>query len=135
VGGLPTIAECGGFLYLQSNLLDRSGAAYPMVGIFPGTGFPTEKLQRFGYVTMTAKEDSLILVKGDSVPVHEFHYWNTTDPGQDFYTQKPRSQRGWDNAIGTKTLYAGFPHFHFWAKPNCAKRFVEACVTYQEEHL
>jgi cobyrinic acid a,c-diamide synthase len=134
-GGLPTIAECGGFLYLQSNLLDRSGAAYPMVGIFPGTGFPTEKLQRFGYATMTAKEDSLILAKGDFVPVHEFHYWNTTEPGQDFYTQKPQSQRGWDNAIGTKTLYAGFPHFHFWAQPNCAKRFVEACVQYQEEHL
>jgi cobyrinic acid a,c-diamide synthase len=133
--GLPTIAECGGFLYLQEELEDANGIRYPMVGALKGTGFPTKKLQRFGYADLRAKADNLILKAGESIPAHEFHYWNTTDPGSDFYTQKPQSNRGWDNAFSTPTLYAGFPHFHFWSNPNCARRFVKACARYQEEQL
>ncbi len=29
-GGLPTIAECGGFLYLHETLCDDEGVCYPM---------------------------------------------------------------------------------------------------------
>ena len=29
--------------------------------------------------------------------------------------------------IVTDTLYAGFPHFHFYAKPVMAQRFLAAC--------
>ncbi|MFR6379337.1 MAG: hypothetical protein ACLUNZ_05540 [Evtepia sp.] len=33
--GLPTVAECGGFLYLQAALQNAAGEGYPMVGVFP----------------------------------------------------------------------------------------------------
>lgn len=135
LGGLPTIAECGGFLYLQSALEDPSGTAWPMVSLFQGKALRTEGLKRFGYATMQAKKDSLVLAAGDSVPVHEFHYWDCTDCGGDFYTQKPQSTRGWDNAFGTDTLYAGFPHFHFRSNPECARRFAAACANYQRKYL
>ena len=134
-GGLPTIAECGGFLYLQSTLEDESGTPWPMVGVFEGKGYRTEKLNRFGYAAMQAKRDNLVLAAGESIPVHEFHYWNCTHCGGDFYTGKPQSTRGWDNSFGTDTLYAGFPHFHFRSNPECARRFARACANYQEEHL
>ena len=134
-GGLPTIAECGGFLYLQSTLEDQDGTPWPMVGVFEGKGYRTEKLNRFGYAAMQAKRDNLVLAAGEAIPVHEFHYWNCTECGGDFYTQKPQSTRGWDNSFGTDTLYAGFPHFHFRSNPECARRFVKACANYQEEHL
>ncbi len=133
-GGLPTIAECGGFLYLVKSLEDEAGRAWPMVGLFEGRAHPTNRLQRFGYASMRAKKESLILAAGDSVPVHEFHYWDCPESGTDFYTQKPQSARGWDNAYGTDTLYAGFPHFHFRSNPECARRFAAACAKYQEEH-
>lgn len=35
---MPTIAECGGFLYLQQSLADRTGNDFPMAGALPGKG-------------------------------------------------------------------------------------------------
>lgn len=37
--GLPTVAECGGFLYLGQTLEDGAGTAHPMAGVLPGQGF------------------------------------------------------------------------------------------------
>ena len=35
--GLPTIAECGGFLYLHETLCDDEGVCYPMAGVIPAS--------------------------------------------------------------------------------------------------
>ena len=40
--------------------------------------------------------------------------------------EKP-SGKQWRCAYATDTLYAGFPHFHFYAKPVMAQRFLAAC--------
>ena len=48
-GGLPTVAECGGFLYLGQTLEDASGTAWPMAGVLPGKGVKVGRLVRFGY--------------------------------------------------------------------------------------
>ena len=53
-GGMPCLAECGGFLYLHKTLEDENGTAWPMVGMIEGDAFRTTKLNRFGYVTLTA---------------------------------------------------------------------------------
>ncbi len=37
LGGMPTIAECGGFLYLQRALRTPDGECFPMAGVFDGT--------------------------------------------------------------------------------------------------
>ena len=134
--GLPTIAECGGFLYLNRRLGDADGRYdWHMVGAFSGDAHNTGKLGRFGYVTLTAQKDGLLCRAGESFPAHEFHYWDSTTPGTDFRAQKPQSDRGWDCAFHTPTLYAGFPHFHFWARPELARNFVAAARRYQEESL
>lgn len=119
--GLPCIAECGGFLYLQKELEGR-----PMVGFLPGTGHNTGKLSRFGYVTLTAQKDNLLCAAGEQIPAHEFHYYDTTCNGEDFLAQKADG-RAWRCGIATETLYAGFPHFHFYAHPQMAARFLAAC--------
>ena len=46
--GMPTIAECGGFLYLQKELEDAEGQVWEMTGVLDGSGFRTNRLQRFG---------------------------------------------------------------------------------------
>ena len=131
-GGMPTVAECGGFLYLQDTLADGEGKAWPMAGVFPAAARNTGRLGRFGYVTLTAQKDGLLCRAGEAFPAHEFHYWDSTAPGTGFRAQKPQSDRGWDCAFHTPTLYAGFPHFHFWARPELACQFVAAARRYNQ---
>ena len=134
--GLPTVAECGGFLYLHRHLGDADGRYdWRMAGAFSGDAHNTGKLGRFGYVTLTAQKDGLLCQAGESFPAHEFHYWDSTTPGTDFHAQKPQSDRGWDCAFHTQTLYAGFPHFHFWARPELARNFAAAARRYMQEAL
>ena len=119
--GMPCIAECGGFMYLTQSI-----AGHAMVGALPGDCFDTGKLTRFGYITATAREGSLLCRAGEQVPMHEFHHWDTPLPGSAFLAEKP-SGKQWRCAYATDTLYAGFPHFHFYAKPVMAQRFLAAC--------
>lgn len=126
--GLPTIAECGGFLYLHQTLSDADGHPWPMTGVLPARAFHAGRLTRFGYVTLTARAGGLLCAPGDSLPAHEFHYWDSADPGSAFHAQKPQSPRAWDCACHTPSLYAGFPHLHLCGLPNTAKRFAAACA-------
>ena len=121
-GGLPTIAECGGYMYLTEAI-----GEYPMAGLLEGACRNTGRLSRFGYVTLTAKEDNLLCGKGESIPAHEFHYWDTPDPGHGFVAEKPSGKR-WEACCVSETLYAGFPHFHFYANPVFAENFYRACL-------
>lgn len=105
-----------------------------MAGVLPGSGFPAGKLVRFGYGTLNAKTDSLLFRKGESVPVHEFHYWDSTENGQDLRMEKPLSGRGWDCGFASDSLYAAFPHLYFAGTPQLAERLVEAARRYQEIH-
>ena len=99
-------------------------------GVLDAEGFPTGKLRRFGYVTLTASKDCLLLRRGESIPAHEFHYWDSTAPGTDFTAEKPQSDRRWLAGIAAEHLYAGFPHFHFAARPEAAVRFLEQALAY-----
>ena len=120
--GLPCIAECGGFMYLTEAIGETA-----MAGALPGRCRNTGKLTRFGYITLTAKEDNLLCRAGESIPAHEFHHWDCSEPGAAFTAEKP-SGRCWDCAVATETLYAGFPHFHFYANPAFAVSFYRACL-------
>ena len=131
-GGLPTVAECGGFLYLCRTLRDAHGVPYPMAGVLPGDGFPCGKLVRFGYATMSADADSLLFRAGESVPAHEFHHWDSTDNGDALRVEKPVTGRRWRCGFVSDTLYAGFPHLYFYGRPELAARFVGAARRYRE---
>lgn len=130
--GMPTVAECGGFLYLQDALRDDQETLWPMVGALHGTGYGTKRLQRFGYLTLTGETDSLLLRAGEAVPAHEFHYWDCTDCGTDLTAQKANG-RSWQCGFAGKTIYAAFPHFHWGGEIPMAERFVNAAAKYREE--
>ena len=70
--------------------------------------------------------------EGEEIPAHEFHYWECTETGSDFTAAKP-SGKQWECGYASDHLYAGFPHFHFYAKPTAAVRFYEACLRYKEK--
>ena len=125
-GRLPAVAECGGFLYLQEELEDGKGNAFPMCGALPGKGRRTEHLQRFGYQHLVAEEDSLLFRRGEQIPAHEFHYWDSTQPGTALLSRKPDG-RSWRCGYVSPVLYAAFPHLHFGGEIPLARRFVDAC--------
>ena len=133
-GGMPTIAECGGFMYLHETMQGEDGKDYPMAGVINARAYRTPRLSRFGYVTLEAKTDGLLGKAGTTIPAHEFHYWDSTAPGDAFAAQKPQSERGWSCAYTSASMYAGFPHFHFWAVPKSAKSFLKACDEYRSEN-
>lgn len=124
-GGLPAIAECGGFLYLHESL---DGA--PMAGFVPARAFATERLRRFGYVTLTAQRDNLLCRAGESIRAHAFHYYESTDCGAGFVATRVGSGTVYPCVHATPTLYAGFPHLYLPANPIFAKNFVRKAITY-----
>ncbi len=128
--GMPTVAECGGFLYLGQSLEDESGHTCSMAKVLSGSGVQKQKLVRFGYANLTAKTGSLLFEKGEHIPVHEFHYWDSTENGQAFKAEKPVSARSWLCGFADKNLYAAFPHLYFWGNPQWAERFVQAAAQY-----
>ena len=129
--GLPTAAECGGFLYLGQALEDAEGAVYPMAGVLPGRGGKVGRLVRFGYATLTAKTDSMLFKIGESYPVHEFHHWDSSANGVDFTAAKSNG-RSWVCGFANAHLYAGFPHL-YWAGTPLPRRFVDAACHYKKE--
>lgn len=133
-GALPTVAECGGFLYLGAALCDEAGTPYPMAGVLPGSAANAGKLVRFGYAVLTAEADSLLFRAGEAFPVHEFHHWDSSENGGDLCLEKPLSGRTWRGGYVSDTLYAAFPHIYFAGNPALAERFAAAAAQYGAEH-
>lgn len=132
LGGLPTVAECGGFLYLSQSLADADGEIWPMAGALPGHGAGTGKLVRFGYGYIGCEKDSMLFRAGEQVPVHEFHYWDTSEPGSDLTLTKNSNGKQWQFGYASNTLYAGFPHLYL-AGGELAARFAAACEKHRKE--
>ena len=57
--GKPCLAECGGFMYLLERFQAASGEIYEWTGAISGETFMTAKLNRFGYITLTAESDNV----------------------------------------------------------------------------
>ena len=117
---LPTIAECGGFMYLHDEL-----DGHKMAGVIKGKAFETKRLQRFGYITLTAKKDNLLCLAGDTIRSHEFHYWDSDTPGDSFTASKAGRISSYSCIHSSDFLYAGFPYLYFPANPEFAKNFIE----------
>ena len=73
----------------------------------------------------------LLLRAGETVPVHEFHYWDSTENGAAFNAQKPATGRSWTCGFAGPALYAAFPHLYFAGRPQLAERFVRAAAAFQ----
>lgn len=127
-GGMPTIAECGGFLYLQQMLEGQ-----PMVGAIVGVAQKTNKLQNFGYVTLMAQKNNMLCRSGQSIRAHEFHYVSSGDNGDVFVASKPLRTKTWKCVYANETLYAGFPHLHFYADLEIPCAFLRACERHQRK--
>ena len=131
--GLPTAAECGGFLYLGQSLTDAEGQSWPMAGVLPGEAKDAGRLVRFGYAALSADSDSLLFRAGESFPIHEFHHWDSTANGTALAAKKPVGGAEWRCGFIDEHFYAGFPHL-YWAGTPLPQRFAAAAENYRRDH-
>jgi cobyrinic acid a,c-diamide synthase len=127
--GGPVYAECGGFMYLTQAIVDASGAAHPMAGLFPTCARMQPRLAALGYLEAEASENLLWLKAGERMRGHEFrHSEIDAMPAGVRRCLRLRNGRG-ARAEGYTcgSVLAGYAHLHFGSAPEFARRFVEAC--------
>jgi cobyrinic acid a,c-diamide synthase len=131
-GGMPTLAECGGFMYLTEFIETTDGSRYPMIGHIPGHVTMQTKLAALGYREVTGTEGNFLFAAGDAAKGHEFHYSTYTPGNLQDAAYRTKGMRG-EKADGYKTasLSAGYAHLHFASAPFLAERWVQACRDYR----
>ncbi len=133
--GIPSLAECGGFMYLHKEITDQNGDSYHMVGTVDGRCFYTGHLVRFGYMsieglnlTLDEKNSvtenyelmkSLVGMKG-----HEFHYYDSSFNGEAYVACKPNKEKNWKCVVALSNGIWGFPHFYYNSNPGFIRAFI-----------
>lgn len=123
-GGVPTVAECAGLLYLCRAV---DGAA--MVGALDATAAMTPRLT-LAYRAATAPRDTLLTSAGRRMTGHEFHRTavvrtGRTDPAWTL-EGRPEGFSADPARLGRSTLHASYLHTHWAGYPEAAARFAAA---------
>lgn len=134
--GMPSLAECGGFMYLMESLEDMNGDRHSMAGALGGLSYYTGRLGRFGYITLREKKHLCAadtLITGLEIRGHEFHYFDSDNNGSNAVAEKPGSGRTWDCMhAGSEHLW-GYPHLWYPSSPKLIERFTRAMEGYKRK--
>ena len=127
--GVPVYAECGGLMYLGKSLSDLDGVTHPMIGIIPAESAMSQTRLTLGYREVESCSDSPVLLKGQRVRGHEFH-WSTLarQPKADESVYKVVDQDNRPDGFRTRNVWASYVHIHLGSRPGLASRFVETCA-------
>ena len=123
---VPTIAECGGFMYLHEYICTEMGR-YRMAGVIKGEVTNKNRLVRFGYVRMESRKEGLFGQKGSVITAHEFHYWDSDCNGNDYNVEKISRPLHYEHGHAGKYFYGGFPHVYFYGNVEAGMEFVRKC--------
>ena len=125
--GLPTLAECGGFMYCTEAITNSSGERYEMLGVIPGEVTMQTKLAALGYREIFGTAGNFLIGTNEEAKGHEFHYSTYsgahTTPAYETKGRFGKKQEGYciDN------LVAGYTHFHFVSNPQLVDNWIKAC--------
>lgn len=125
--GLPTLAECGGFMYCTEAIVTRSGKRVPMLGLIQGEVVMQEQRAALGYREITGMAGNFLIGEEEEAKGHEFHYstYEGAHTSPAYYTKSRfRSQQ---EGYLHGNLVAGYTHFHFASNPKLAENWVKAC--------
>jgi len=128
LSGIPTIAECGGLMYLCEQIVDMTGKPWEMLGILPTTAVMDKRLT-LGYRRVVALEDSLLVDKGTKIYGHEFHRSRLISDSNKPLFQTYRfdcdefmGKEGW---VLPFNLHASYIHMHWGNSIEIPQRFIE----------
>ena len=128
---MPSVAECGGFMYLHESMTDEEGENWPMAGIITGSCHNRGKLVRFGYVNVT--EQTSHFLAGKPVRAHEFHYYDSDNNGESCVAVKPVSGTSWTCIHEDDRNWWGYPHLYYPSNPAFVEHFVQVARLYHRE--
>lgn len=141
-GKMPTVAECGGFMYLHETIRTVEGDCFPLAGVIGGECHYTGKLVRFGYIELRKNQEKKAPLDHQKtsfldgkMPIrgHEFHYFDSTDNGKDCVARKPVTGREYTCVHMGETFFWGFPHLYYPSCPGFAAHFVNQCLCFQQK--
>ncbi len=134
--GIPTIAECGGLMYLCEQLVDMTGKSWEMVGILPTTAIMDKRLT-LGYRRAIALQESLLVDAGKTIYGHEFHRSRLTSHSNKplfqtyrFDCDESMGKEGWSSL---PNLHASYVHMHWGNSIEIPQRFLEKCRVFQTQ--
>ena len=132
--GMPSVAECGGFMYLHEGIQTEDGVFHSMVGAIKGECSYKGRAVRFGYCTVTENTGAFFGAGSSdcAVKAHEFHYFDSTSNGESCTAEKPVTGRSWQCCHTGENHWWGFPHLYYPSNPRFAELFVEKCRTYRK---
>lgn len=130
-GGMPSIAECGGFMYLHDEMEDKAGRIYKMCGAWKGKCYDTGKLVRFGYIQLQEKRKKWLGENG--IKAHEFHYYDSENNGDDCRAVKPVTEKQWECIYEEDRKFWGFPHLYYASDPEFVRMFIKKAEEYKKE--
>ncbi|MEM7726980.1 MAG: cobyrinate a,c-diamide synthase [Cyanobacteria bacterium P01_A01_bin.45] len=130
LSGIPTIAECGGLMYLCEQIIDFQKKSWEMVGIIPAKTIMDKRLS-LGYRRAIALQDSPLVTAGMTVYGHEFHRSTLSSVSekplfQSFRVDEEESigNEGW---VCLPNLHASYIHLHWGANIGIPQRFLQQC--------
>ncbi|MGI2907130.1 cobyrinate a,c-diamide synthase [Tolypothrix sp. VBCCA 56010] len=131
VAGIPTIAECGGLMYLCEEIVDFEGKSWSMVGVLPTKSVMGGRLT-LGYRRAVALQDNLLVDAGTTVYGHEFHRSRLIpEPNLPLFqtyrcdSEEVTGDEGWSLL---SNLHASYIHMHWGACPEIPQRFLAQCM-------
>jgi len=127
--GLPTLAECGGFMYLTESIETTEKQKYDMVGVIPGTVQMQSKLAALGYREISG-QDSNFMLENLKAKGHEFHYSSFVPVEEDVpYAYETKGMRGVKKeGYLLHQVVAGYTHFHFASCPAMVENWIRKCL-------
>lgn len=130
--GMPVVAECGGYLYLNEWIADEEGVRWPMAGVLPGGSSRQPSRGRFGYIELECPAGGLYGEGAAALRGHEFHRWQADTEASDCRASKPGRDRSWGCMSYGATLAAGFPHVYYPSNIDAARNLVRAMQRFEE---
>ncbi len=134
--GLPCFAECGGLIYLGDSMT-MNGETHKLAGIFPFEFAMTDRLQHFGYMEAEIAVGTPLTKSAPAkIRGHEFHYTQRVDEAEyptRYRVTKPGKKLNWTEGYQAHNTLGGYPHFNFYANPDCAKSLLLAAAEYHNK--
>lgn len=128
--GLPSLAECGGFMYLHNSIQTQNKSVFKMVGAIDAEVRYTGKLVRFGYASVKEKNS---FFSDNEIKAHEFHYFDSTCNGSDCVAVK-NSGIQYECAQVSEQHFWSFLHLYYPSNPEFAESFVKKCRSYGKSY-
>jgi cobyrinic acid a,c-diamide synthase len=127
--GLPTLAECGGFMYLCKELYSMDGKRHQMAGVIPGKVKMQKRLAALGYREITGRNGNYLLKEGQAAKGHEFHYstFHTEEELPAAYETKGMRGTALEGYFN-RNLVAGYTHIHFASQPGLVENWLHQCL-------